>query len=333
MARSPKERGIDGPSLARRVPGRWRAAASIGMRRTLLLLVLALLLPWPASAAETITLWHRSIERAAVVDRPVRADGPAPLLLVLHGAMLNGATMRGLTDLPERARAAGFALAFPDAYGPIWNDEALARGFPAVFSGADDFGFLDALLARLVAMGVADPARIHLVGISNGGMMGFAYACRRAEKIASLVAFKATMAADAPATCRPARPLPVLMANATQDPIVRWDGRVVLAGLVDLHPRLPVEDGFRLWLDRNHCAGEAPRAMLPQLGSLDAPRIQLRAGACPADAPVLLYAIVGGGHRLPGGESSLLFRALGRASPDADAVRMVLDFTLPKRLP
>jgi polyhydroxybutyrate depolymerase len=300
------------------------------MRAAAAALWLALLVASPIQAA-TISLWHDGLQRSAELDRP-RDRAPAPLLVVLHGAMLNGATMRGLTDLPAAATEAGAAVAWPDAHGPVWNDGALAATLPGVFSAPDDVGFIDALIDRLVATGVADPDRVHLVGVSNGGMMAFAHACRGGARIASLAVFKATMAADAPRTCRPGRPLPVLMAAGTADPIVRWDGRVVLAGLVELERRLPVPDGFALWLSLNRCVGAEPYVLPARRADGDAPFIRRHTGlGCPGGATTVLYEIVGGGHRLPGGEGGLLFRALGRASPDADAARLLLDFVLPLR--
>jgi polyhydroxybutyrate depolymerase len=299
--------------------------------RSLRALALLAVLAGCGGGTEAVSIPHDGITRTAVIDRS-GSPGPSPLIIVLHGALLDGAAMRGLTDLPGKARAAGATLAWPDAYGPVWNDLALAATLPGALSARDDIGFLDALIDRLVADGVADPARVHLVGISNGGMMAYAYACRRAERLASLIVFKATMAEDAAQTCRPGHTLPVLIAAGTDDPIVRWDGRVVLAGLVEVDRRLPVEDGFALWLARNGCTGRSAPETLPRRGAADAPRIERTTGlGCAAETA--LYAIVGGGHRLPGGEASLLYRALGPATPDAEAADLILGFALERRRP
>jgi polyhydroxybutyrate depolymerase len=301
------------------------------LRRVLLA---ALLLAGCAPGPERLTLQHDGLERGAVLERDGPGRRPAPLLVVLHGAMLNGATMHGLTDLPERAREAGMAVLFPDSHGPIWQDGTLSAAVPSLFSAADDVGFLDALLDRLMADGTADPARIHLVGISNGGMMAFTYACRRAGRLASLVVFKATMPANAAQSCQPARPLPVLLVAGTEDAIVRWDGRVMLGGILTVERRLSVPETIDFWRARNGCQAVAAPETLPRKGAADAPHVERTAAlGCADGADTLLYAVVGGGHRLPGGGDSLLYRALGRATPDADAAELVLGFTLPRHAP
>lgn len=318
---------VRGPAPARRSPP--------ALLPVLPLLAVLALLCGCGAAPERISLVHDGLSRSAALDRPASAAGPAPLIVVLHGAALDGATQRFLLDpLSPAARQAGAALVFPDAYGLVWNDGPLAASLPGFLSARDDVGFLDALIERLVAEGVADPARVHLVGVSNGGMMALAYACRRAERLASLVVFKATLAADAPETCRPARPLPVLMSAGTEDPIVRWDGRIVLAGLIELDRRLPVEEGFAVWLAGNGCTGAGEPEMLPRRGRGDEPWVERRVGlGCAAGAAMELHAVVGGGHRLPGGEASPLFRLLGRATPDVEAAALVLGFSLPRRRP
>ncbi len=262
--------------------------------------------------------------RSAVLDRAA-APGPAPIILLLHGAALSGAATRAMLRLGPLARQAGFAIAYPDAAGPFWNDGAMALRLPGLLSAGDDVGFLDALLDRLIAEGIADPARIHLAGISNGGMMALRYACLRAERLASLAVFKATLPAAPP--CAPARPLPVLIAAGTEDPIIRWDGAVTLGGAWVIERRLAVAEGFALWHAANGCTGLAPAEVLPRRGAEDAPRLRLtRASGCRDGVATLLYAMEGAGHRLPGADEWAIMRIFGRTSPDAEASEMMLGF-------
>jgi poly(3-hydroxybutyrate) depolymerase len=114
-----------------------------------------------------------------IIDRPAAATGPLPTIIVLHGAGLNGALTRNMMHLPKLAQEAGFVVAFPDAAGLVWNEASFARELPSAFYGPDDVAVLDGLIDHLVKASIADPAAIHLVGISNGGMMAAHYACQR----------------------------------------------------------------------------------------------------------------------------------------------------------
>lgn len=264
--------------------------------------------------------------RSVVVDR-APLPGPRPVLIVLHGAALSGAVTRDLMRLPSLAPEAGIGLAFPDAAGLLWNDASLARALPMLVAGEDDVAFLDALIDHLVAQGIADPAAIHLAGISNGGMMAAHYACRRAARIASLSLFKATMPPADDPPCRPSRPLPVMFVAGTADPVVRWDGAVVLGGAVTLQRRRSVPESFDFWRGANGCTGRAPGQMLPRRGPADAPDVLLHAATgCAGGVPTRLYEVRGGGHRLPGGEELSLLRVLGRATQDIEASALLLDF-------
>lgn len=293
----------------------WRAPH----RAPVLLLLLLLLLPgcggeWMAMPAG----------RSAVLDRPA-APGPAPVIVLLHGAALSGGMTRDMLDLPALAREAGFAVAFPNSSGPFWNDDALRTRLPGLLSARDDIGFLDALLDRLVAEGIADPARIHLAGISNGAMMAQRYACLRAERIASLMVFKATLPV-AP-SCAPARPLPVLLAAGTDDPIVGWDGQVGFRPLIEVERRLTVPATFGFWREANGCTGVAPPVELPRRGGADAPYVLLhRASGCAPGATTLLFEMRGVGHRLPGQGDPVVMRLFGPTTLDLEASMMMLAF-------
>jgi polyhydroxybutyrate depolymerase len=293
-----------------------RARAAAGA----LLLLLALA---GCEAGTRLRLLHDGIGRSAVLDLPPPAAGPRPLLIVLHGALLDGGEARAELRLGRRAAQAGMGLAFPDAAAPLWNDLSLARAVPAMGGAADDIGFLDALVARLVAEGRADPRAIHLAGISNGGMMALRYACTRADRLASLMLVMATMAREDAAACRPARPLPVLMLAGTADPVTRWDGQVAMAGLVPLQQRMSVPESFDFWRAANGCAGPVASRPLPRRGGAYAPGVVLHeAGGC---VPTLLYEVRGGGHRLPGDDWPLL-AWLGPATFDLDPAALLLGF-------
>jgi polyhydroxybutyrate depolymerase len=203
---------------------------------------------------------------------------------------------------------------------------------PAVLSASgDDLGFLDAVIAALVADGTADPASIHIAGVSNGGMMALRYACARADRLASVAVFLATMPREAETECRPGRPLPVLMVAGTADPIVRWTGEVALAGVATVQQRMSVPASFDFWRRANRCAGEpAPaRPLLPRRGHGSQPDVLVHAATgCAGGVHTVLYEVRGGGHRLSAGDDWTLLRLLGRATPDIDPGALLLEFVL-----
>jgi polyhydroxybutyrate depolymerase len=309
------------PAGATRLPAPRRVRAA--------LIALVALAVSACSGATQMTLWHDGAPRAALIDRPERPSGPGPLLIVLHAAMLDGSAVRQELGLSKETAAGRVTLVFPDSSGLFWNDESLARTLPAMLAGRDDIGFLDSLISSLVAEGTADPAAIHLAGISNGGMMALRYACRHADRIASLTLVMATMAAEDAEQCRPARPLDVMLFAGTGDPVVRWTGEVSMLGMATLQQRMSVPASFGFWQRANGCAGQMASQALPRRGA--GPDVVLHtATGCRDRARTVLYEVRGGGHRLPGDDWPL-FWMLGRATSDIQLGTLLLDFVTARR--
>ena len=312
----------------------YRSAVSTLARAAL---VIASLLMSACETGTQFTVVSQGVERQATVDRPARQVGVRrPLIVILHAAMFSGALARSELDLSAMAQRIGVALAFPDAEGLVWNDGSLSRSLPqALMPGSDDFAFLDALIAGLVMDGTADPAAIHLVGISSGGIMALRYACSRADRLASVAVFMATMPLEAEQECRPVRPLNVLMVAGTADPLMRWTGEVALGGVVILQQRMSVPRSFDFWQRANRCIGPASAQLLPRRGHAAQPDVLVHSAAgCAGRVRTLLYEVRGGGHRLLAGDDWTLLRLLGRSTPDIDPGALLLEFALePDRIP
>ncbi len=332
-----ERRGGGPPAGPARAPGPSRPGPRRAAARATAALAAALLLLLPAcdDGGARLSVVSHGVERRATVDRPAARPpaGPRPLLVVLHAGLLSGAQTRSELELPAMARRTGVALAFPDAGGPFWNDGSLSRALPRALSAAagDDLGFLDALIAALVADGTADPAAVHIAGVSSGGMMALRYACSRADRLASVAVFLATMPPEAERDCRPARPLDVLMVAGTADPVVRWTGEVALpGGVAVLQRRMSVPAGFGFWRRANRCAGGlAPARALPRRGRGSRPDVLVHAAVgCAGGVRTLLYEVRGGGHRLTAGDDWTLLRLLGRASPDIEPGALLIEFAL-----
>jgi polyhydroxybutyrate depolymerase len=88
-------------------------------------------------------------------------------------------------------------------------------------SSIDDVAFLRQLVHELIGHRIADPARLYLAGISNGGMMTFRLLCEHAELFAGPATMIANMPAGVGEHCSLRKPVPLVMFNGTADPLVR----------------------------------------------------------------------------------------------------------------
>jgi dipeptidyl aminopeptidase/acylaminoacyl peptidase len=127
------------------------------------------------------------LEIAGLLALPERS-GPYPLITNVHGGPV-GATvekwgMRGLTTSLLVSR--GYAVFFPNPRGSTGRGQAFAEMVYRDMGGgdaADDLAGIDALIER----GIADPARLGVMGGSYGGFMA-AWLVTQTDRFAASVA-------------------------------------------------------------------------------------------------------------------------------------------------
>jgi len=224
-----------------------------------------------------------------------------PLVLVLHGNLQQGSDMRERTSWAQVAARHGFVAVFPDGLNRSWADlrSAQERGGHSPPAGTDDAAFLLALVDHYVAAGIADPHRIYVTGVSNGGAMTMTLACRHPERFAAAASVVMEFTPTVEAACHPSRPIPLLLMNGTADPLIPYAGG-------RFHDRrknadyLSTPDTLAFWRKANGCqAGDAKQSALPDRDRSDRSTITRIDSRCPAGREVVLYRVDGGGHRLP----------------------------------
>ena len=277
------------------------------MRR--MALIAAVLLAATPAFAETIDIGGTQRTYAAFV--PTRK--PAPLVLVLHGNTQQGIDMQTRSSWPQVAQREQFVAIFPDGLNRAWADlrgdsERAGRRAPA---GTDDVAFLTALVARYVKDGTADPKRIYVTGVSNGGAMTMTLACGEPQTFAAAAAVIINLTAAMVEGCKGAQPIPIVLINGTADPLVAYDG-----GKGSSRHGLPnvwsAPQTIAFWRKVNGCeAGDAATSELPDIDPADTSTVTRIESRCPKGRDVVLYRVNGGGHRMPG------------KNPDAKARRMV----------
>ncbi len=182
-----------------------------------------------------------------------------PLVILLHGLGGSGSELFHAGRLGELARAHRLFVVAPDgtpdrAGRLFWNAGDACCNFDRL--AIDDVARLRALIDEWRARPGVDPARVYVVGFSNGGFMAHRLACDAADRIAA-VASIAGAAPDPGVRCgggAGGASVAVLEVHGDADHIVRYQG-----GRVFDEPALPrfpsAPDGMRVWADRLGCRG------------------------------------------------------------------------------
>jgi len=234
-------------------------------------------------------------DRGYLVSNPAGVTGPGPVVIALHGAAQTPESFQAYFGLDATAAANRFVAVYPEGLGRVWNDgRPAAMRLKAVLRPGDDVAFLLTLVRRLVADGIADPARIYLTGISNGGFMVERMACEHADVFAAFSAIMATAPANAREDCHPARPVPILFVHGTADSVIAYNGFWTPVGAT-----LSAADSAGLFAARNGCGGSS-RRKLPDLDWADGTTVSARTWeGCREGATVTLLTVDGGGHQSP----------------------------------
>ncbi len=194
-------------------------------------------------------------------------EKPTPVVLVLHSAAMNGATMARFCSLNEKADRSGFIVVYPNGTGAskffrYWD----AGGVRGRIS--DDVGYMAKLLDNLATVVNVDPRRVYATGMSNGAMMCYRLAAELSDRIAAIAPVAGTMAIE---TCRPRRPVSVLHFHGTKDTLVLFGGP---------DDRIPknlkfssAEDSVRAWAKADGCPERPVVAEMPNLAD-DGTRVQ-----------------------------------------------------------
>lgn len=257
--------------------------------------------------------------------------GPAPVVIVLHGGGGHPENAANMSQMDLVAARENFIAVYPGGTGGMpggklltWNAThccAYARE-----NKVDDVGFIRKMIDELVSSGRADPKRIFVTGMSNGGMMTHVLARELPDRIAAIAPVVGAIFGDEP-PARAAMPAIIFVGQddhnvpAAGGPLGGASKRGSLSRLRDRpedHDVAPAIAAAEYWAKANGCA--APVKSSPEKGRFE----EIRWENCNSGAPVAFYSVVNNGHAWPGGKA-------GRAEADqptqaVNASEMMWDF-------
>jgi polyhydroxybutyrate depolymerase len=281
---------------------------------------------------------------------PARAvAGRLPLVIMLHGHGMSGASMMhptaGWISFRDPALAwleivdrEGILYLAPDGWKGSdgkrgWND---CRADAPTNPNTDDIGFIRALIDKAVAEHHADPARVYVIGISNGGSMAWRAAIELAPRIAAVSVLSALMPAKS--LCQaPSTPMSVLVAHGTADPIAPYDGGKI--GFWLLRGRgsgIGIDESVRIWRDLDRLPPTPEVTTVPHRDPEDMTTLTSYLwGEAPAGLQVKLYKVIDGGHNQPSTAYRLpwlLSALVGKQNGDVEFAEEAWAFFKDKRI-
>jgi polyhydroxybutyrate depolymerase len=223
--------------------------------------------------------------RYAIVHHPATAGRNPALVVVLNGAYGTAQQARASFGWDALADKNGFVVAYPNASGPLWNAGNCCG--TAHTRDVDDVGFLHELLLRLQREDAVDPHRTYAVGLSNGAMMAYAWACARPGDLAGI----GPVAGALVAPCTPPPAVTVVAVHGTADRNVPINGGVGPISVT--HFRYPpLSASLAPFVTADGCA--------PQPLITHRPSVQISTWNCAGDRNVVVAVVQGMGHVWPG---------------------------------
>ncbi|HVT78743.1 MAG TPA: PHB depolymerase family esterase, partial [Acidimicrobiales bacterium] len=164
-----------------------------------------------APTNRTVTVTTKDGARTAIVVHPTTATGKPALVVMLHCGYGSAKQAEQSYHWDDEATREGFVVAYPTGDRASWNVGRCCGS--AQRNNVDDVGFLHALVSHLEKTDDVDPKRIYAVGMSNGAMMTYTWACRDPGELAGIGPVAGSLLTD----CPNPHPITVVAIHGTAD--------------------------------------------------------------------------------------------------------------------
>jgi polyhydroxybutyrate depolymerase len=234
----------------------------------------------------------RPVQLYLPASRP--AGATTALVLVLHGYGGDASGAVEFFGLRPLADQRGFVIAAPRGLAnnegrSFWNASRACCNFGG--STVDDSGFLSRVIAAVVTAQGIDPARVYVVGHSNGGFMAHRLGCDHADQVAAIASLAGAL--DTDAECTPSRPVSVVQVHGKADDTILYEG-----GTINGNAYTSAAKTVALWRRADGCTGTGTvGGRLDGDAGIEGDDLKPTAWTgCRDGAEVALWAIAGAGH-------------------------------------
>jgi polyhydroxybutyrate depolymerase len=251
-----------------------------------------------------------------------------PILVALHGSGGRDENTQRLYRLDAPADKYGYIVVYPQAIYRNWNIPGISA-YGQIDSTADDTHFISSLIDSVIRFYKGDSTRVFVTGLSRGGKFSLYLADKLNSKIKAVAPVCASIPNYMEDNYHFNKPMPVLLINGTEDPLVSYKGGY---GRLNTGQHtgpgfymLPTEELVNKLVNLNHCDSTVTITNIPDTDPSD---------GCKAikyfykndAAPVEFIKIIGGGHTWAGGFQYLPVFAIGNTCKDFSAADEILDF-------
>ncbi|SFR74915.1 polyhydroxybutyrate depolymerase [Agromyces sp. CF514] len=286
--------------------------------------------PELAATVETHALTVDGLERTYTTVVPDDLPADAPMILAFHGSNANGAQMRTMTGyrFDELAVERGFIAVYPDGYRNTWHDCRTSTPYPARLDDIDDVAFTEAIIGATEAEYGIDRSRVFATGLSNGGHFSMRLGAERPDLVKAFAAFAAAYPEASNFSCTDSTtPEAAMFVLGTADPINPFTGGEASAFGTDLGMVNSADDSARLWAERNGITAEPVVTRVKDGVETEDGEVTRTVYGADTAAPVVLYAVEGGGHVVPNPKYSQP-RIMGGTTQDLDGPLAAVEFFL-----
>jgi polyhydroxybutyrate depolymerase len=248
-----------------------------------------------ANAEEMASFPYQAIDRHYLLHTAPGRTGPVPLVIALHGLGESVEALRGSWTMDAVADREGFDVVYPEGLTGRWAyADTRPVGLPDGQGLVDDVGFIGALLDKLLADHVADPARVYVVGVSNGALMAWTLACRMSDRLAGVAPLISGMIERQAQQCHPARLVPLLVLAGTDDLTQDYDG-----AMGDNFRLMSVPETLEFWRNLRGCTGMNTLPIRAHAADDPTAAVRVDWNRCKDPSPQRFWRIEGAGHSLP----------------------------------